>query len=261
MEASTLANIDRSKKINFKSFKKLQDDTPFSSIKTINYEHQKENNIVYKDKLNEAIDKLQLPHFGNENFCAKLFFPNKYIITYINNNEIELNVFKLMEITYIPDIGQIAYLFVNEQNKNYTCIYSRNGSKLNENDILSIKESQPRTYYTNKNVADFISSDNNKCFNLINPGTYTVSNPTGTALYSVTISSVNKIKYSLVNLSFNIEYKESKFLYLVSSPGYTLITCDYHSNTSYLIYMLQERIQERRQVKNKFKFSTVTKLK
>ena len=265
MEASTLANIDRSKKINFKSFKKLQDDTPFSSIKTINYEHQKENNIVYKDKLNEAIDKLQLPHFGNENFCAKLFFPNKYIITYTNNNEIELNVFKLMEITYIRDIGQIAYFFVNEQNQNYSCIYSRNGSKLNGNYILSIKESQPRTYYTNKNVADFISSDNNKCYSLINPGTYNVLNPTGTIFYRVIISSVNKIKYSLVNLFLNIEYKESKFSFFVLDYEYTLITCDYNSNTSYLIYMLQERMQQkiqgRRQKKNKIKFSTVIKLK
>ena len=257
MVATTLAYYDKIKKINFKSFKKLQDDTPFSSIKTINYEHQKENNIVYKDKLNKAIDKLQLPHFENENFCAKLFFPNKYSITYTNNNEIELNVFKLMEINYISVIGQISYLFVNEQNKNYTCIYSRNGSKLNENDILSIKESQPRTYYTNKNVANFISSDNNKCYSLINPGTYNVSNPIGTMFYRVIISSVNKIKYSLVNLRLDIEYKDSKLLYFFPHPGYTLNACNYHSNTPYLIPELQGNTQQG----EKFKFSTVTKLK
>ena len=261
MVATTLANFDRSKKINFKSFKKLQDDTPFSSIKTINYEHQKENNMVYKDKLNEAIDKLHLPHFGNENFCAKLFFPNKYSITYTNNNEIELNVFNLKEISYIQDIEQIDYSFFNEQNQNYICTYSRNGSKLNENEILSIKENQPRTYYTNKNVANFISSDNNKCYNLINPGTYTVSNPTGTALYTVTISSVNKLKYSLVGLFLNIEYKKAKYSHLDSHLEYTLNECDYDSKTSFLVYYLEEGRNHRKQKINKFKFSTVTKLK
>ena len=259
MEASTLAKIDKSKKIIFKSFKKLQDDTPFSSIKTINYEHQKENNIVYKDKLNEAIDKLQLPHFGNENFCAKLFFPNDYIVRYANNNEIKLKVINLKSITYSSDEEIIIYFFDNGNNQNYTCKYSRYGSNINDNYILSIKESQPSTYYTNKTVANFISFDN-KCYNLINPGTYEVLSPNGSYFYTVIISSVNKIKYSLFYLSFNIEYKDSKIFYSDSinpQKGYTLNECAYHSNTLFLIHDLQGNTQQSK----KLKFSTVTKLK
>ena len=258
MEATTLGDKNNTKKIQFNFFKKLEDD--ISSSSTINQEYQITNDKVYKDNLNEAIDKLQLPHFENENFCAKLFFPNKYIITYTNNNEIELNVFKLMEITYIPDKEQIAYFFVNEQNQNYSCIYSRNGSKLNGNYILSIQENHSRSFYIDTLVANFISIKS-KCYNLINPGDYKVFSPNGNNSYAVSISSVSKIKYSLVTLTLFIEYKDSKVSNWdrnswYKSFKYPLDQCTYNSNAAYLILDLQERTK----TISKIKFSEVIKL-